>query len=179
MDTTSLMQQFARETATNQSFFLAANNEGDVHDWRRFNSGDASSHHPYFSIGYDSQPVVSSVTVDGHSADTTVVSGSPTPVLSAVVTDPDGGKVRAFFTVKQGGYVVVDSLEGGEVDSGNPSTATMPYALAPGLDYTVEVRGSDGEIFGDWVVPTGSFSAPATTPREIPDTWDGETGAAS
>jgi hypothetical protein len=179
MDTTALMQQFSREPAATQSFMLAANNEADVADWRRFNSGNASSNQPYFSVTYNSPPTVGAVTVDTQSLAANVVSINPNPPLSAVVTDPDGGNVRAYFTVKQGGYVVVDSLEGSQVASGSASTATMPYALAPGVTYTVEVRGSDGRIFGSSTIPAGTFSAPASTPREIPNTSDGQTGVAS
>jgi hypothetical protein len=122
------------------------------------------------------------VTVDGHLLTGNVTSGVVRPVVSASVSDVDGGSIQALFTIRQNGIVIVDSLPGTKVVLGanapGVSSATLPYALSPDATYTIEVRSFDGYLVSATsLAPTFTFTGPPGTNREIPGTSDTQTSA--
>ena len=124
------------------------------------------------------------VTVDAHPLTEDLVSSVVRPVVSASVSDVDGGDIQALFTIRQNGIVIVDSLPGTKATlaAGVPgvSSATLPYALSPDATYTIEVRSSDGYLVSATsLAPTPTFTGPPGTSREIPGTSDSQTGATS
>lgn len=127
--------------------------------------------------------VADSVTVDGQPiATASVTAGSAKPTLAATVSDPDGGSVWAMFTVKTlSGVVVMDSIPGSKqtVTAGGTyvSTVQLPYAIAAGTQYKVEVQAFDGSLASEAQRPDGDFTAPSSPVREIPGTSDTSTAA--
>jgi hypothetical protein len=122
------------------------------------------------------------VTVDGQALTTTGIETSVRPTLAATVSDPDGGQIQALFTVKQDGVVIMDSVPGSLVTvtttGTGVSSVALPYAISKGATYTVEVVAFDGHMASSSVTPTGDFTGPTRTLREIPGNDDDETGAA-
>jgi len=159
---------------------IVSGSESDITYWKRFYSSNASSHQPSISYTYNTEPnVPSGVTVDDLALTEDRTSSVTRPEVSAVVTDPDGGEVRALFTILQGGVVIIDSLPGTVVASGQVSSATLPYGLSSNAAYTIEVRATDTRLIGDAVSPTYTFTGPEGSVREIPAGDDDETGVAS
>lgn len=128
--------------------------------------------------------VPTNVKVDGQPLTQDVTSTSTRPVVSAVVSDPVGGQVRALFTVKQDGIVIMDSVPGSWVDLNGPgpyvSSQQLPYALVAGSDYTIEVVGFDGHMrSATSTAPPWKFYGPPRQMREIPGNDDANVGAVS
>jgi hypothetical protein len=138
-----------------------------------------------WSFTMDAAPTAPTlVTIDGQALTSNVTSGVVRPVVSASVSDVDGGNIQALFTIRQNGIVIVDSLPGTKplLAAGVPgvSTAILPYALSPDATYTIEVRTSDGYLVSATsLAPTFTFTGPPGTDREIPGTSDSQTGATS
>jgi len=151
---------------------VRAANEGDVYSWKRFYSSN-TSYDPYVSYTYNTIPATpTSVSIDGTAltADLTLTANQVADgvTVSAPVSDPDDDPVRALFTVKQDGIVIVDSLPGSVVDSGSgTSSVILPYVLASGVEYTIEVRATDDRLVTDAYGPEYWFTGPATAPREL------------
>ncbi len=179
VDITAHAKYWSRQAGGYQSVALYADSEGDNYYWKRFYSSNTSLS-PYLSYTYNSYPnVPTALTVDGQALTANRTSSVVRPVVSAVVSDPDGGQVRALFTVKQGSVVIVDSLPGTVVNSGQASTATLPYGLASNVTYTIVVKATDTRLIGGAASPTYTFVGPTGSVREIPAGDDGKTGAAS
>jgi hypothetical protein len=180
VDITNHAKYWSHLSGGYQGLAIVSGSESDITYWKRFYSSEASSLQPSISYTYNSYPdVPSSVTVDGQLMTANRESSVARPVVSAVVTDPDGGQVRALFTVRQDGVVIIDSLPGSLVDSGGESTVTLPYGLVSNGTYTIEVTATDTRLIGDAVSPTFTFTGPEGSAREIPAGDDRETGAAS
>jgi len=184
MDVSELVKEFEREEPTHQYIRLEALSNSDLHNWRRFNSKEASSHQPYFRIVYNARPdVPTDVEVEGVALDASFDHAAVSrPTLSATVTDADGGDVWALFTIRQDGIVVVDGLAGSKASGGSgTSSVDCPYALQPGVTYTIEVRASDGSLVSDATVPGIEFEgpppSPSATPDDLPTTDDTNTTA--
>ncbi len=110
----------------------------------------SSADHPEWNFTMDAAPdVPTNLTVDGQALTADVTSTVVRPEVCATVTDPDSAQVQAYFTIKQGGIVVVDSLAGDAVASGGTSCATMPYAISADATYTIEARGFDTAFLSD------------------------------
>jgi hypothetical protein len=115
------------------------------------------------------------------------------PSLSAVVSDPDGGQVRAVFALyrktggEEGGYELVrDNLYGTWVTSGQrsyfrgTSTSSEPgleAALLVGGEYRIEVRSQDLSRLSDDALKTGTVTVPAPVASpEVPSGCDSTLG---
>ncbi|MBN2176868.1 MAG: DNRLRE domain-containing protein [Demequinaceae bacterium] len=159
-----------------------AGSETDNYYWKRFYSSE-TSYDPYVSYTYNSVPTTpTAVSIDGTVLTTDVTLSAEQVadgvVVSTTAADPDGGEVQAFFTVKQGGVVIIDSLPGSKVTSGSVSSATLPYALASGVLYTIEVRVADVRSVSEFYSPTYTFQGPVVEPRDLPSDDDDVTGVA-
>ena len=138
---------------------------------------------PLWNFTMDAAPnAPTDVTVDGSALTANLTSSVVRPVVSARVSDVDGGSIQALFTIRQNGIVIVDSLPGRKIPlaAGRPavSSATLPYALSPDATYTIEVRTSDGYLVSaTTAAPTFTFTGPPGTSREIPGTSDSQTSA--
>lgn len=128
--------------------------------------------------------VPSAITVGGEPLTVDLTAAVQRPVLGATVSAADSGQVWALFTVKQDGIVVLDSVPGSKATltagASAVSTVTLPYALTPGAQYTVEVTAFDGHLeSGVATSDPYRFTGPPRTIREIPDSNDTSTGATS
>ncbi len=138
---------------------LRAVSETSNSGWKRFYSADNGSNVPVLSVTYNSYPHVP--TGRSHAGGQSTYYPSATdpnrvlyvntarPTLRSVVSDPDGGQVRALYTVTTGSTTVWNQLAGPYVASGGysnfvPTTATP--ALTNGQTYTVVVRAHDGAL---------------------------------
>jgi hypothetical protein len=99
---------------------------------------------------------------------------------SATVSDADSDWVQALFTVKQGDLVIIDGLAGSRVEGTPPlsgaSSVDLPYFLAPNTTYTLEVQAFDGHMVSTVATQNFTTGSPGAI-REIPPTWDDQTGA--
>jgi large repetitive protein len=113
--------------------------------YRRYRSANYSSDvnvRPHIDATYNSYPNTASAPVVANS--NPGWSTTKTPTFSSTVSDPDGGAVRALFTVKSG-TAGVWSGYGSTVTGSGTSTATLPasVALTEGATYTVYAHGND------------------------------------
>ncbi len=122
------------------------------------------------------------IAVDGVALTGPVAAADARPVVSAVVSDVDGGQVQALFTIRRDGIVVMDSVPGSWVnlDGSGPhiSQVQLPYALSAGATYTVSAVAFDGHMASGVTTATGSLSGPPRTVRDLPADDDTEAGAA-
>ncbi|MFI6810863.1 DNRLRE domain-containing protein [Nonomuraea sp. NPDC050328] len=187
---TSLVQHWADQGWSESGMGLRASNESDPYSWKRFNSGNATSHVPYISVTYNSYPTKpQSVWVSPHTvAGTTMWTTTTTPQLRAHVGDQDGGNVRGRFEIREGGNLVIKDIYGAYVGSGGfSSSAAIPAGkLVNGHTYTVRGWTNDGSLnskeYVDKVirVDTAKPPAPAVTSSTHPDTgWHGDPGKAA
>ena len=179
MDISGFARSWVTRPENQQGLLLLANNEGALTHWKRFWSLDASNpNKPHIDYYYNRAPAVPTTLLVGGEPLTADLTTSARPTLSAVVTDPDGGQVRALFTVKVDGIAIVDSLPGTLVTSGQPSTVDLPYALQAGVHYTIEVRGSDSRLEGAVFAPAFWVTGPGDPPSDLDPSNDDETGVA-
>jgi hypothetical protein len=90
-----------------------------------------------------------------------------TPVLSAVVTDPDGGNVQAHFQIITAGTTteVWNSGTLAAKASGSKFTATVATGrLVNGQTYQYRVTATDGAAWSGWSTAVCEFSVDTTKP---------------
>ncbi|MFF8696726.1 DNRLRE domain-containing protein [Streptomyces sp. NPDC015144] len=196
-DVTSMAQVWADNTATSHNAGIRAKDESDPYAWKRFYSGNAASNTPYLSVTYNSPPAVPTAVaispsqVNAYNKKRYVT--SLTPQLSAKVSDPEAGTVKAQFEVTPdpaytdaGAYSYTATTAG--VASGGTAKLTVPSASAfpSGSHLRYRVRGYDGSVYGSWsgytvfVMNTAKPAAPAITcDAYAKDTWSSKssTGA--
>lgn len=153
VDATDLAQAFADTTATSQGIGMRATSETDSYGWKRFNSGNAASGKPTFTVTYNSYPAKASGGSIGPHVwypDSTgqLVVKTRRPQVKATVSDPDGGSVWAQFHLEDQttGKVVWNWVSGSKVASGSVSAYTPTTDLPEGHTYALQVRGWDGSL---------------------------------
>ncbi|XBH21111.1 DNRLRE domain-containing protein [Jonesiaceae bacterium BS-20] len=152
---TTLMQDYANGTVASRGIRLAASSETDNFGWKKFRSGNATSNKPTLSVTYNSYPNKATTVLltpgqyqwFGTAPNRTLFVRNATPTITAVVSDPDGGNVRAQFHVTNNttGAVIANWGSGNYVASGGTSSYRLP-TLVNGHTYTFKVRGSDGTL---------------------------------
>ncbi|WP_425957013.1 DUF6531 domain-containing protein [Xylanimonas sp. McL0601] len=138
---------------------LRATSETDSYGWKKFYSANNGSYVPSVWVTYNSYPNTpgSGGNISYHTwyPDTsgTLYVKNVRPKLFQPVTDPDGGDVRATWTVHSGtttaGTAFWSNMNGTMVASGGTSTATPSTSWAPlvdGATYTAEVWANDGTL---------------------------------
>lgn len=156
---------------------LRAENEGDSAGWRRFYSADNGAYAPSLWVTYNSYPASPGVVYLGKDEPswwTDPATGARTlyvkvarPTFSALVSDPDGGSVRAQFSLLNGAATVWDKLAGSVVASGGRSAYTPTSAtpaLTDGQTYTARVWAHDGALSSQSYYQPWSFIVDLTDP---------------
>ncbi|NUR02773.1 MAG: RHS repeat protein [Streptomyces sp.] len=185
--------------ATNYGLQVASANESDSTAWRRFRSANytTAGYAPKLVVTYNSYPAVptaaavSPSTVNAYNGKRYVT--SLTPILSAKVTDADGGTVKAQFELtpdpayNDTTYTYTATSAG--VASGSTATLAVPSgnALTAGAHLRLRTRGYDSTDYGSWSgyipfdVNTMLPAAPSISCPSYPqDTWSAKaTGAVS
>ncbi|MDQ0938414.1 DNRLRE domain-containing protein [Streptomyces sp. V1I1] len=192
-DVDTIVQDWA-DGQTNHGIRLAAVNETDTLTWRRYRSSNYvdGSHDPTFepslTVTYNSYPAmptsqaISPSVVNAYNGKRYVT--SLTPILSAKVTDADGGNAQAQFEITPDPAYADTTYSytayGKTVASGSTSTLTVPTANAfpAGSHLRYRVRSYDGSLYGSWtgytvfVLNTGKPAAPSITCSPYTqDTW--------
>jgi RHS repeat-associated protein len=162
-----VVQDWADGALTNYGIELKAADETDSLSWKRFNSANDTSDKPYLAITYRSYPnTPSAANVPTGTAATTSSPGtwvnSLTPALSAVVSDPDGGSLRAAVSVQSSSgattYYTDRYTESTAVSTGLRSTFMPPAALAGGqANYRWRVRAWDGSNLSKGYAPSSGW----------------------
>ncbi len=133
---------------------IRAVTETDALSWRRYRSSEyvTGDHYyePHLTVTYNSLPstptslMIAPQFVNPNNSVRYVTSNTPT--VSAVVTDPDGGNVKAQFEVSTTGGTVIWTGTSGWVASG--AMASMPTgSLAGQTNLRVRARGYDGTSY--------------------------------
>ncbi|MGW2964980.1 DNRLRE domain-containing protein [Streptomyces sp. NPDC001220] len=182
---TGMVQDWANGIANN-GIQLRSSDEKDSTNWRRFRSANytTSGYAPKLSVTYNSYPsvpasvAISPSQVNAYNGVRYVT--SPTPTLSAKVTDPDGSSTKAQFEITADpahpdttySYTGTSS----SVASGSTAKLTIPSASALPADTHLRyrVRAYDGTDFGSWsgyTTFTLNTSAPAA-PTVACDTYE-------
>lgn len=159
VDLTSAFALAANNSDPQITFGLLAN-EADSYGWKKFYSADNGSYIPSAWVTYNSTPnPVASWTysstdqyqyyTDAAGTKTLYVKTTK-PGYKATVSDPDGGNVRALYSIKEGSTVVWNSAPGSNVASGGTSVlaagASTGAALVDGHTYTPYAVVSDGSL---------------------------------
>ncbi|WP_157250045.1 DNRLRE domain-containing protein [Nonomuraea typhae] len=184
---TGLLQHWADKGWSESGMGLRATDEGDSYGWKRFNSGNATSHVPYISVTYNSYPTAPQSTWPSPLSEhgSAVWSNSATPQLRAHVGDADGGNVRGLFDVYDGSTLVLDDVAGGYVGSGGFSaTGNLPAGkLVNGRTYQIRAWSNDGSLSSKtyttrtFTVDTAAPAAPSVSSSSHPDAgWQGDAG---
>jgi RHS repeat-associated protein/fimbrial isopeptide formation D2 family protein len=153
---TGIAQLWANRTQTNYGIVVKANSETDNLAWKKFYSQDNGSNIPYLQVTYTSDPNAPTSLSPANNAQLT----SLTPTISAVVSDPDGGTVKAQFGVydNASGATIYTSTFGTSVNSGSRSSlAVASGKLAYGHTYRWHVRAYDGVNYGGFTPSTGWY----------------------
>ncbi|MEV0254028.1 DNRLRE domain-containing protein [Streptomyces sp. NPDC050732] len=174
-DVKTLMQAWAANPHEENTLGLRAADEKDSYAWKRFASRNAADHVPVLSVTYNNVPGAPSgvaLTPSAYNSfNKRTYATSLTPTLSAKVTDPDGGTVKAQFEVSAdpafhdaGSYSWSGTSTG--VASGGIAKLTIPADKKLGsFGYRVRSRAHDGSAYGAWsgYVPFRvNISKPAT-----------------
>lgn len=190
VDITSFAQAMADHSSTTHGLGLRATTESDVYGWKRFNSTDASSGKPTITVSYNSYPNTppSGAIASGQfnwypsSSDPNrqLFVKTTKPTLSAPVSDPDGGSVKALFDVLSGSTAVWNKLAGSSVASGGTSTfnssgSTSTPALSNGATYTARVWANDGSLTSKSARGLWTFTVDTTKPNTPSITASGYT----
>ena len=152
-----------------------------------FNSINAPANYPYISVTYDNYPGTpgTPTTSNVHTSGSTNYVTSTTPTFSSQVTDPDGGSLKADYTVKQGSTTVATGT-GSSVSSGSLSTWTPSSGtLVNGNTYTVTTVGDDGTTTSQspsagftFTVDTTAPATPSISSTAFPsNTWSSYAGS--
>ncbi len=155
-DIDAIVQAWADGSA-NYGLRLAAVTETDPLSWRRYRSSEYSSgdhsHEPHLTVTYNSTPgtptsvAITPQFVNPNNGVRYVT--STTPAVSAKVSDPDGGNVRAEFEVSTTAGAVVWTGFSGYVASGS-TASKVTGSLAGQTNLRVRVRGNDGTTSSAW-----------------------------
>ncbi|MEQ4724744.1 DNRLRE domain-containing protein [Nonomuraea sp. B19D2] len=186
---TSLAQYWADQGYKESGMGLRATSESDEYAWKRFNSGNASSHVPVISVTYNSYPSTPVSTWLAPYSDYGGVrwTNTLTPQLRNHVRDPDGGNVRGKFDLYQGSTMLIDDLYGAYVASNGFSGANVPAGkLATGKTYTIRSWAHDGSLTSKayqtatFNVDTVKPAAPKVASADYPNdgSWHGDAGQA-
>ncbi|MFF0506301.1 DNRLRE domain-containing protein [Streptomyces fimicarius] len=192
-DVKGLAQAWADNGNAENSAGLRATNESDPYTWKRFNSRNAASNVPVIAVTYSTPPTTpTAVTAAPAFVNPTSKSRyvtSLTPTLSAKVTDPDGGNVKAQFEITSnpaGTYSYTATST--NVSSGGTARLTVPQSkkLPAGGAMRLRARGYDGKHYSPWSsyvnfrLNTYKPAAPAVTcERYEPETWSDASGEES
>ncbi|GIF06962.1 hypothetical protein Asi03nite_45000 [Actinoplanes siamensis] len=147
---------FDRAAAAQQStayMGLRASSEAqDVTYWKNFRSArtDNADHIPYAVVNYNSYPnALDPLKLQpGDAAET----GTRTPTMKGVFSDPDGGTGRVDYEVyDRTGATLKTSGSGGTVSNGSESNWDVPSGkLDANTTYKWRARGYDGSLYGPW-----------------------------
>ncbi|MDN4472504.1 DNRLRE domain-containing protein [Demequina zhanjiangensis] len=147
-DVTTLAANWAKGTTTGKGIGIKASSETDNTYWKKFNSGNAATNKPVLKVVYNRYPSKpSTLQVNGvtPASGTTYYINDTTPILSAKVSDPDGGLVKARFTIMQGSTTFKSLASGSSVKSGLRSEYESP-ALTNDKTYSVSAVANDGSV---------------------------------
>ncbi|MFF2411959.1 DNRLRE domain-containing protein [Streptomyces sp. NPDC058092] len=196
-DIDAIVQAWAGGSA-NYGLRIAGASETDPYTWRRFRSanyvsGDHSAE-PHLTVTYNSYATTSALAaspsvVNAYNGKRYVT--SLTPMLSAKVTDADGGNAQAQFEVTADPAYADTTYSytayGNKVASGSTSTLTVPTANAfpSGSHLRMRVRAYDSTDYGAWtgytpfVLNTGLPTAPTVSCPVYPaNTWTAKVSGA-
>lgn len=112
---------------------LRATSETNHDGWKKFNSSEASTHTPYVTLVYNRTPnVPTNLKIDScYSVCTSpAVVRSGTPQLTATVSDPDGGTLRAEYQVYNSTKGTLMAKSGTAVTGVSSGTA-RPWRVVP------------------------------------------------
>lgn len=174
---------------------LRATSESNHNGWKRFNSSEASSNRPYVTLTWNRKPnVPGNQSIDScySACASPAVVRSGTPQLSATVSDPDAGTLRAEYEVYDNSHTTLKAKSGTAV-TGVTSGSARPWrvvpvsgAALPDGTYQWRVRGCDSYTCGDYsawftfTVNTQDPSLPAVSGAPYTErstgTWNGGPG---
>lgn len=175
---TGLAQAFADTTPTSQGFGISAASETDNLGWKKFDSGNAATGKPTMTVAYNSYPNTPGAAAiaggqynwytDAAGAQTLYVTTAH-PVMRATVSDPDGGSVRALFSVLSGTTSVWNQVPTPGVASGSQASivtadANAQTALVDGSTYTSKVWANDAVLSSKAAEPLWTFIVDLTAP---------------
>ena len=164
-DATDAATYAAAHSSSTTTLALKALHESDhsAYTWKKF--GDQ----PRLSITYDSIPGTAggrSVSSCYRACSGVVVTPDPTPTLTGIARDADGGNLRIDYEVYSG-FSATPSTRvayGSTTAAQDTDTSwTVTPALAAG-DYEYRVRGWDGTVYGPWAVGWVQFTVDTTAP---------------
>ncbi len=145
-----IVERWADGRFDRNGFRIAAVEETLNGTWRRYRSANyatTTSYRPHLVVTYNNlpnTPGTPSISPVAGSTSTGLVTRDTTPTLSAKVTDPDGGKVRGFFEVRDSAGTLEWSGQSTLVASGSTASVTVPSSeLAHGGTYTVKAFADD------------------------------------
>ncbi|WP_406062940.1 DNRLRE domain-containing protein [Micromonospora sp. NBC_00860] len=155
---TSFFQRAATAGDTRADMGLRATDETDGDAFKQFRSrnADDSAQVPYAVVNYNSYPTVGSRSTVPASNCVTGTSrptmNTVTPQFTSVISDPDGGTVKAEFEWwAVGGTTKIGSAVTALAATGSTFSTTVPAgAFAEAGSYQWRVRGNDGSLDGAW-----------------------------
>jgi len=162
---THLVQGWVNGTTSNYGIEVKAEDETNAFTFKQWDSADYGGvRTPRFNITYNhypgvSRPHISTLVTVG----TTNYVSAPSPYLFAQVSDSDASQVRADFDVYYGATLEVNNLQGGMVNSGSYSGATLAGTFFDGRTYSMRAFGDDGNTRS-----TGFASVVFTEDRSAP-----------
>ncbi|MBO0609886.1 DNRLRE domain-containing protein [Myceligenerans salitolerans] len=181
MDVTDILRYFSRGAASERGISLRAANESDSYGWKRFNSTNASSGKPTLTVTLNTAPAKPGSTTlasgqyawypSSTDANKELYVKTLTPTFRAVVSDPDGDRVRSSVKILEGSTEVLTDGVGSYVASGGTSkyTTKTSVGLANGHTYSANVRAYDGLLMSatkslwNFKVDTTKPATPAVT----------------
>ncbi|MEU9858923.1 VCBS repeat-containing protein [Streptomyces sp. NPDC047974] len=197
-DTTSAAKEAVTKKWNNITIGLRATNESDVFAWKKFDAGTAmmtTTYNTYPKLPsniWTSPDTNAPECIAGPYMNATI--GNVDVTLAATVSDPDGGIVKARFSLWPTGHGAssIEAVRTVEVSSGksartvisNDDLKKMQAAAGMSPDDTTsfswQVRAEDGELTGPWTTvcsfsfdAKGPDSAPSVTSDQFPDGADG------
>lgn len=146
-------------TATQLGFRLQAATPTANGSFREFRSVNGTTgvdtYYPRLIVTYNSYPDTPTNVTMTPGADGVI--GSVTPTISANVTDPDGGDVKARFNIYSGSTMIWYG-DGSTVASGGVSELTVPEGvLTNGAQYTLKAYGNDGSLYSGANATAGGY----------------------
>lgn len=163
---TAQAQAWSSTSASQVGMMLRADSETDTVAWKRFHSSEGQ-HKPVLTVRYNRAPntpsaptVVGAVQASGVSGANLFV-GTRTPVLRAVISDPDADTVKAQFIRYVSETSFVTLCESGMVASGATVSCTSA-ALPENATSSIRVRVWDGRVWSGISAPTAVKAATMT-----------------
>lgn len=157
-DVKALVQGWADNTYSNHGIRVAAAVESNANTFREYRSLEHGIDRPRIVTTYNRYPNKPSSFSVSDSTGSWVRSRNPK--LSAVVSDPDGGAIKARFNVYNSAGTLVYSANGTTVSSGGTSVLTLPAnQLAEGTTYTIRAFSYDGNVLSGKGTTAGSLAA--------------------